>query len=95
MALAFAADVQVDHDGYVRWSFHSHPGAEAAGFPLLSRGGYVGGVSSDDGSGVRQADLLVALESVATVMLTASRTLTATRPLLTAAGDPIDDGSLA
>ena len=93
--LAFKAEVKVDHDGYIRWDFASYAAAEASGFPIVSRGGWVGGVGPDDGSGVRASDLLVALECVATVMLRASDTLTPTRPMLTAVGDLIDDGSIA
>jgi hypothetical protein len=87
MAIAFGSSIYVDHDGYVRWDFVSHPAAEASGIPSVSRGGYVGGFRPDDGTPVDAADLLVALECLATVMLTASRTLTPTRPLF---GDGIE-----
>jgi len=81
MAIAFGASIYVDHDGYVRWNFQTHPAAEASGIPSASRGGYVGGVRPDDGTTVDPADLLIALECLATVMLTASHTLTPTRSL--------------
>ena len=81
MAIAFGASIYVDHDGYVRWNFNSHPAAEDSGLPSVSRGGYVGGVRPDDGTPVDASDLLIALECLATVMLTASRTLAPTRSL--------------
>jgi len=86
-SLAFEASVKVDHDGYVRWSFISLGAAEDCGLPSISRGGYVGGHSADDGSGVDASDLLVALECVAAAMLTASRAMAPTRPLF---GDGIE-----
>jgi len=85
--IAFGAAVGIDHDGYVRWSFETHHAAEAAGLPSVSRGGYVGSTHPSDGSGVDPSDLLVALECLASAMLTASHTIAATRPLF---GDGIE-----
>jgi len=85
--LAFGAGVGIDHDGYVRWSFETHQAAEAVGIPSVSRGGYVGNLCTSDGSDVRASDLLVALECLASAMLSASRAIAPTRPLF---GDGIE-----
>lgn len=82
MAICFEAMVRVDANGEVRWSFVTGSGAENCGFPRVHRSGSVGSGGSDDGSGLRQADLLAALESVAAVMSRASRSLTASYELL-------------
>ena len=86
MAIAFLGTVFVEPNGQVRWSLHTGTAAEELGFPSVVRGGCVGDAGPDDGSSVREANLLIALESLATVAAVTARTITATYSLL-----PLDD----
>jgi hypothetical protein len=82
MSIAFDAMVTVDKDGKVNWSFSSGSAADACGFPRMYRSGTVGHGGPDDGSGLREADLLTALESLSSAMSRASHALTASYSLL-------------
>ena len=82
MAIAWTGAVQIEADGQVSWSIYTHKPAEDHGFGSPSRRGRVGHPGPDDGSGVREANLLIALEACAMAMALLSRTLTATYSLL-------------
>jgi hypothetical protein len=82
MAIAFDAAVYVDSDGQVKWSFSTGSAAEACGFPRMHRSGTVGHGGPDDGSGLREADLLTAMESLASAMSRAAHAVSASYSLL-------------
>jgi hypothetical protein len=82
MAIAFDAMVLVAPNGQVSWSFSTGSAAETCGFASTHRSGTVGHGGPDDGSGLREADLLTALESLASAMSRASRAFATSYPLL-------------
>jgi len=75
MALYFYGAVSVADNGQVSWYLHTGTAAEGAGVASLNRHGDIGGVGPDDGSGVRETNVLVALECLGAAMLTLSRTV--------------------
>jgi hypothetical protein len=75
MSTYFAALVGCDPDGQVHWSLCTGTAAEVNGLASVSRRGLVGGPSPDDGSGVREANVLIALESLGSAIMVLSRTI--------------------
>lgn len=82
MAILLTVGIYVEADGQVRWSLYTHQPAEAYGFPSVSRSGRVGGPGPDDGSGLREANILVAMEAAAMALATLSRVITSSYSLL-------------
>lgn len=75
MALMWYASVDVDEKGQVGWHLLSGTASEALGFARIDSSARVGSGGPDDGSGVREANLLIALECLGSKLLDASRNL--------------------
>lgn len=75
MALYFYGGVEVTDAGQVKWYLHTGAAAEASGVVSLNRSGSIGDAGADDGSGIRETNILVAMECLGAAMLTLSRTI--------------------
>lgn len=75
MPTYFTALVAAHDDGQVYWSLSTGTAAEAVGLASTSRRVDIGVPSPDDGSGVREANVLLGLECLGAAILTTARTV--------------------